>query len=186
MVNNPLLRLGRKNGTFNTNKFLLFSGFSHPEPVKDDLSPAEYAKLPSAISVIGGIVLCALMLISSCKVAHAAEIPQEKAVKAIIGEAENQGFQGMLAIAHALRNRGTLRGVYGLNSPRVKHHLYSAKTLAMAQKAWEQSAFDFDLTHGSTGWGNSKDGQEFAKAKWWNNCVVVFRYKQHFFYKEIA
>lgn len=137
----------------------------------------------AAMIVLTAVLLAGLIIISSCKVVHASEIPMDKAVLAIIGEAESQGYTGLLAVACALRNRGTLKGVYGLNAPRVKKHLYSQKTYDMATRAWVAS-YRIDITHGSTGWGNANDGQEFAKCKWWKNCVVVFRYKDHFFYRE--
>ena len=63
----------------------------------------------------------------------------QKAILAIIGEAENQGYDGMLAVACAIRNRRTLQGVYGLNAPRVKHGLYTKRTYLESKKAWEES-----------------------------------------------
>ena len=54
------------------------------------------------------IVVC-VMLISSCALAET--IPTNDAVRAIIGEAGNQGYLGMLAVACGIRNRGTLKGV---------------------------------------------------------------------------
>lgn len=125
----------------------------------------------------------ALCLIANC--AHAAVIPEDKAIKCVIGEAENQGFIGMLALSHALRNRGTLKGCYGLNSPRVRHHLYSHRIYLMAQKVWEQSSIDYDMTRGATGWGNAQDLDKFAKCKWWRNCTITFMYRDHYFYRGV-
>lgn len=156
-----------------------------------DIRKALYSHVPykqesvfSAFMVGACILLAAgILLIGGCNAAHADVIPQEKAIKAIIGEAENQGYTGMLSVACALRNRGTLKGVYGLNAPRVKAHKYSPSTYAMAQKAWLESA-KRDITNGATGWGNGQDGIEFAKTQWWKNCVIVYRHKDHFFYRE--
>lgn len=68
-------------------------------------------------------------------------ISDEKAVLAIIGEAEDQGMAGMIAVGEAIRNRGHLRGVYGLTSYRVTKRLYSKKIYKQAQKAWRTSRF---------------------------------------------
>lgn len=114
--------------------------------------------------------------------AYAASIDSDKAIAAIIGEAENQGFTGMLAVAHAIRNRGTLKGVYGSHAPRVKHHLYSARIYQLANLAWQQSGADYDITHGADHWENIK---AFGCPSWVKGCIETFRYKDHVFYKEM-
>jgi hypothetical protein len=124
------------------------------------------------------LIFCAALL--TCSTCHA-KISEEKAVLAIIGEAENQGYEGMLAVAGAIRNRGTLKGVYGLNSPRVKKCLYSKETLRLAVLAWVVSE-KLDITHGANHWENIK---AFGKPKWALCCRETFRYKSHVFYKGI-
>ena len=111
-------------------------------------------------------------------------IDKVQAVSCIIGEAENQGPLGMAAIAHALRNRGTVKGCYGVNSKRVRNRLYSSKTLVQAIKAWEESAKGFDLTQGATGWGNRSDLETFKKHKWFRRCIITAHIGDHYFYKE--
>lgn len=147
--------------------------------------PSIYLAIVTAISVI-----LAFCLWNGCVPVQAAEIPSlpykyeittDKAILSIIGEAENQGYTGMLAIACAIRNRGTLRGVYGLNAPRVKNQRYSKKTYEMAQKAWFAS-YRVDVTNGATHWENIK---AFGCPKWVKACVETFRYKDHIFYKTI-
>lgn len=112
--------------------------------------------------------------------AFSQEIPVTLAVKAIIGEAENQGFQGMLAVACTIRNRGTLHGVYGLHSPRVLCCKYSHRTYKLAQRAWKLSKHE-DITHGATNWNNTKrEGDNY----WTKKMKVVFIYRDHIFYKQ--
>lgn len=114
-------------------------------------------------------------------------------VLAIIGEAENQGFDGMLAVACTISNRGTLKGVYGLHAPRVLQHKYSNETYAKASTAWDLATESYEsnrdycgfIKH-ATGWGNSKDLVQFKKTTWWKNCKIVAVVKDHFFYKEAA
>lgn len=67
------------------------------------------------------------------------KISDEKAILSIIGEAEDQGYEGMLAVACAIRNRGTLKGVFGINNLRVKHERYSKAIWFQAKKAWDIS-----------------------------------------------
>lgn len=126
----------------------------------------------------------AIVLIAGCtlaKPAHAQDIDDGDAIKAIIGEAENQGYKGMLAVACAIRNRGTLKGVYGIRAPRVKNYLYSRATHRMAFLAWHESE-KHDITNGATHWENIK---AFGCPSWVKGCIEVFRYKDHVFYREV-
>lgn len=108
-----------------------------------------------------------------------AAVPDKSAVLAIIGEAENQGADGMLAVACAIRNRGTLKGVYGVKAPRVVKGLYSKKTYQMAEKAWNDSK-RVDVTNGATHWENIK---AFGKPYWVASMRETYRLKDHVFYR---
>lgn len=159
-----------------------------PRAVVDANGTELFVKRPILQNVAFFGLIIGVCLIGSCSIPKEvhAEITTENAIHAIIGEAENQGDQGMLAVACALHNRGTLKGVYGLKSPRVLNHKYSKRTAQMASMVWTIATQTPDycgFVKGATGWGNTKDGQEFAKAKWWKNCVVVYRHKDHFFYR---
>ena len=88
------------------------------------LSDSELRAYYHAKIVLVAILACFLAILLA-NVAHADTIPESKAVLAIIGEAENQGAQGLMAVACGLNNRGTLKGVYGINAPRVKQGKYS-------------------------------------------------------------
>lgn len=142
---------------------------------------AERKFFPSAIQLIGCLGIAMLLVIASCTLSHANGISTYRAVNAIIGEAENQGYTGMLAVACAIRNRGTLNGVYGEHAPRVINRKFSEKTTNMAIKAWAESQLH-DITNGATNWENIK---AFGCPSWVKACVEVFRYKDHVFYKEI-
>jgi len=65
-------------------------------------------------------------------------LPDQAAIRAIVGEAANQSDRVMLAVAGALRNRGTLAGVYGLNAPITRSS--TSAVWARAARAWAQSA----------------------------------------------
>jgi hypothetical protein len=102
-----------------------------------------------------------LCLIAGCFEGTAHAYSEQDAIKAVIGEAEGEGYKGMLAVAGALRNRGTLHGVYGLHAPRVIHHRYSQNTLRMAARAWEESKHR-DISNGARYW----EGTRFPLPYW--------------------
>ena len=86
--------------------------------------------------------------------AGAALISDSCATNAIVGEAAGTPFSVKLAVAAALRNRGTLRGVYGFQS---KVTLHSAPVVwSEALRAWRESART-DVTHGATHFGSASD-----------------------------
>lgn len=126
-------------------------------------------------------IISMLIVILLCpKKASAAEIPEKQAVLAIIGEAENQGQMGMLAVACAIRNRGSLKGIFGMRSSRVVQHKYSKEIYEDALKAWRDSA-NHDITRGATHWENIK---AFGRPYWVNGMIETYVYKDHVFYKE--
>lgn len=101
-----------------------------------------------------------------------------QAIKAIIGEAESEGYQGMLAVACALRNRGTLEGVYGANSKRVREKLYPKYVHEKASKAWAES-IKRDVVNGATHW----ESTDFKRPYWADSMREVARIGKHIFYK---
>ena len=114
--------------------------------------------------------------------APAQSFTDKQAILAIIGESESEGYAGMYAVACAIRNRGTLKGVYGLNSGRVVHQLYSKHTYQLASGAWMASGDGIDATNGATGWGNAWDVKQFKKTTWFKKCHITANVKDHYFY----
>lgn len=128
--------------------------------------------------VLMWLVLAALLSLLFIPCAHAA-IDDQKAVLSIIGEAENQGPKGMLAVACAIRNRGTLKGVFGLNAPRVKRSLYNAATLKAARNAWNMSKIK-DITGGADHWENVT---AFGRPYWAASMTKTITIGSHNFYR---
>lgn len=112
-----------------------------------------------------------------------ADIDNKRAINAIIGEAEGEGYQGMLAIAGAIRNRGTLKGVYGEKSARVVGKKYNAKTYQLALKAWKESASN-DITHGADHWASLKIDYAWEHKMRSLGFVKTYEYKNHAFYRQ--
>lgn len=108
-------------------------------------------------------------------------IDNDRAINAIIGEAENQGYMGQLYVACAIRNRGTLKGVYGENAPRVLGKKYSDVIYLQAETAWKLSATSDSCQDikGATHWENIK---AFGTPYWAKKMHKTFQYLDHVFY----
>ena len=86
-------------------------------------------------------------------------------MRAIIGEAGNQTDQAMLGVACALRNRGTLHGVYGAAMVPSGSHAMIGRTQvlrARALRAWHKSA-KIDITAGCRYFGCPQDAPYFLR-----------------------
>lgn len=126
-------------------------------------------------------VVALLYFFSGCKVVHAYDGPvmidESSAVNAIIGEAQGEGYRGMYAVACAIRNRGTLNGVYGGNS---LHNNVSGQIMQQAMKAWYESAVGEDVTHGADHWDSV---ERFGKPWWASSMTRTAIIGHHCFYK---
>lgn len=110
---------------------------------------------------------------------------RENAIKAIIGEAESEGLEGMLAVGCAIRARHSLEGVYGVHAPRVVKRKYSQETYKNAIKAWDisKSPDKCEFIGSGSGWGNKSDIAIFKRTKWFKNCSITAQVGRHYFYK---
>jgi hypothetical protein len=131
----------------------------------------------ATVVVLGGLTLCGVV--------RAEEIKESAAINAILGEARGEGEASMLAHAHAIRNRGTLKGVYGAKA----EHTYKVRRFDVhkkkmvthrvkevilpelyqrAAKAWHTSLDTPDPTDGATHWLSSQDiDKMMEKPKRW-------------------
>ena len=107
-----------------------------------------------------------------------AQVDDEQAVRAIIGEASNQGLEGMQAVAEGIRNRGTLKGVYGAKAKHVDKE--PAWVWKQARNAWEASKTS-NLVGGADHWENTK---AFGEPYWAKSMVKTAQVGSHSFYKE--
>lgn len=126
-----------------------------------------------------GKLLTATLILSSFSPIAKAEINPTQAQKAIIGEAADQGFHGMVGVAEVIRRRGNLKGLYGLkresfisSQPKWVHD--------MAKKAWEESSKS-NLTKGATHFENVK---AFGVPSWAKSMTKTATIKDHTFYRE--
>ena len=98
-------------------------------------------------------------------------------VEAVIGEAASEPFQTKLAVAGALRNRGTLDGVRGFQNQGMIHR-QPAYVWEQARVAWAQSTTN-DLTHGATHF----ESTNFPRPAWSRGMKETARVGRFIFYK---
>lgn len=109
-----------------------------------------------------------------------AKIDERQAIDAIIGEAANQSLMGKQAVAEAIRNRGHLRGVYGLKR---KSFIESQPKWVrkQAEKAWRMSA-NSNLVKGADHW----ESTDFPRPKWAEGARVTAHIGKHIFYSGVS
>ena len=119
------------------------------------------------------------------------DVFESQAIKAILGEGEDQGYVGMVCLGEAIRNRGTLKGVYGYKVVVVKDNKFYRKTkkglreitpniVSDAKRAWKESE-NTDYLHGADHWENVK---AFGVPVWAKGMRIMFEHKDHVFFKE--
>lgn len=140
--------------------------------------------VPLRTVVLWAVILTvmALLAIFWPETAHSAGIHADRAINAIIGESEGEPFRGKLAVACAIRNRGTLKGVYGERAPRVLSKKYSASILKDATLAWDKSGNKdaCSFIGGASFW----EGMAFPAPSWAKNMTVTATIGRQRFYKE--
>ena len=103
------------------------------------------------------IILIALL--AACAHAQASSgIQPHLAKRAIVGEGAGESWPAKLAIASALRNRGTLKGVYGLRAHHIEHE--PKWVWRHADAAWAESA-KHDFAYGCNMFGGVIDDHYF-------------------------
>jgi hypothetical protein len=114
---------------------------------------------------------------------------EQDIINTIVGEASDQEYRGMLALACAIRNRtnvpyyknNILHGVYGLNAPHIKGE--SSEIFALARKAWAESATR-DIVGKAYIWGTNSDIVKFKQQSWFKNVESTITIKDHTFFKD--
>ena len=123
------------------------------------------------------ISIVAFLILLSPPQAYA-EIPEVIAIRVLVGEAGDQGLQGMICVGEVLRRRGSIKGFHGYKSKRTKNIPKALRELAA--EAWRQSA-STNFTQGA----NHFVSIHAPQPRWVKHCVKTYEYKDHVFYKEI-
>lgn len=135
-------------------------------------------KTTPTFSIGFALFLMTMICFSPSCLVEAAEIGPEKAVTCILGEAAGEGLTGMLAVAEAMRNRGTIQGVHGCKR-KAFAMAQSEKLKNLAVYAWEQSKHT-DLTKGADHWENVN---AFGVPSWAHSMKRTAVIGQHTFWR---
>lgn len=122
-------------------------------------------------------IILLLTFVAWC-LCNAEEIPEDLAIRCIIGEAAGEGSEGMYYVAAALRNRGCIKGVYGCKS-----------RLAYTEPQWVRDrakaaylrAMQGDPTGGADHW----ESTDFKEPAWAKDMIVTAKVGKHKFYRRI-
>lgn len=110
--------------------------------------------------------------------AFSQNITDSNAIRTIVGEAGNQGKNGMIAVGNVIRTRNNLKGFYGFKNPIAdKQPKYIWK---MAAEAWEESKTN-NLVMGATHFENVK---AFGRPYWAKDMVETVTIKDHTFFRK--
>ena len=91
---------------------------------------------------------------------HGTTLNEAQAVHAIMGESSGECYQGKLWVACIIRNRHSLKGIYGANVSQAWLDRQPLKAKRDAIKAWHESQ-KYDVTHGCMMFGNLQDDHYF-------------------------
>lgn len=131
----------------------------------------------SGIFALIALILWLFVCVAAWGQIAEASVTEYQAIRAIVGEAENQGLEGMTAVAEAIRNRGSLRGVYG-----AKRDLSNTPkwVFEQAREAWRLSKSS-DLVHGADHW----ESTDFKTPYWAKGAILAAHIGKHKFYKGV-
>lgn len=118
------------------------------------------------------------LILLTPKICSAAQIPDAMAVKCLVGEAGNQGFEGMQAVGEVIRHRGATKGLYGCENKVFRHSKQSLKQSAL--RAWKASETS-NLTQGATHFENV---ESFGFPSWAKKMKQTIKIKNHTFFRE--
>lgn len=103
---------------------------------------------------------------------------EKQAVRAIVGEAANQGYVGMIGVAEVIRHRGGVDGLMAKDLARVDKE--PAWVWRQAVEAWKASK----MTNYTRGADHFENVEAFGKPDWAKQMKVTAIINDHVFYKE--
>lgn len=121
----------------------------------------------------GNINLCGYMVIILLFLLIVWDVNASEIAHCVCGEAEGEGFRGQIGVAHAIKNRGHLIGVYGCKS-----------TLAVTdscRRATETAQKTADSVGGADHWLSDDDLKR--PPEWVKRCKKTVKIGKHTFYR---
>lgn len=158
------------------------NGFMCGTCTTDKYSEVFSHRVSSEFNAFKALLYGSILLLITCIPAYASPskiqgIPEDLAVKCVLGEASNQGAKGMQAVGEVLRRRGSTKGLYGCKN--AVSGMASAKLRAQAREAWKASERS-NLTKGADHFENV---EAFGVPKWARSLKPVAKIGNHTFYR---
>ena len=137
------------------------------------------------IAIVVAVIVFSLITLVAVNCNADEALNAEDCIRAIIGESSNQGEIGMLALATGILNRGTLKGVYGLNAKHIDNepqwvHKMARRAYYDALNAMSEGR----AMHSGTHWGSTVVDKDWIAKMKDNGFILCYEYKDHKFYKE--
>jgi hypothetical protein len=104
---------------------------------------------------------------------------REQAILAVLGEESD--FEAQKLIAATIRARGSLKGVFGGRSARIREGRYARAEYAQAVRAWDASVG----MQGYGGWGCEADLRKWENQAWFKHCRIVAVAGRTFFWERV-
>lgn len=111
----------------------------------------------------------------------AGHIDTDMAVKVILGEAADQGLDGMIAVAEVIRNRGKLRGFSSMRRNLDKFASQQPQRIQiLAERAWKMSRYT-NYTNGATHFDNV---DRFGMPVWAHGMIRTAKVADMIYFRE--
>ena len=153
-------------------------GFEDLEPLTEKQIKELARRLEEALRIAATTAVTVFFLAFLPAPSNAAMIAEADGVQAVMGEARGEPYLGKVAIAEALRNRGTLNGVYGFKA----RFQEPERVWGDARRAWREGE-QSNLTHGATVWGNRSDVEKFRLERWFLAYEQTAKIGGHYFFR---
>ena len=134
--------------------------------------------LPMLMGICIALLIMAIAFSFLAVTCEASEFTDDNCIKAAMGEARGEGYQGLLAVCCGIRNRGTLDGVYGFNAEFTEPEW----VWDMARKAWTES--ESNRIHTGDHWGSTICDKDWIAKMRREGYIEVYKHKNHVFYRK--
>ena len=127
------------------------------------------------------LVTVFIFFVTSQSTEAAAHIDPDMAIKVILGEAADQGLDGMIAVAEVIRNRGKLRGFSSMRRNLDKFASQQPQRIqVLAERAWKMSRYT-NYTNGATHFDNV---DRFGMPVWAHGMIRTAKVADMIYFRE--
>lgn len=133
------------------------------------------------IWAVSSLLMVVVLLVLTLRPNQIPVFTDDNCIRAIVGEVSNENYEGMKLMAHAIRNRKTLKGVYGFKAHHIKTE--NRDIWMRASLAWFESLTESDPLQGANEWRSLVDLKHGHNP---HNMRIVKIHNGTFYYKPLA